>query len=195
MKHNLPAPRMGSLVPGHMRHEGGSPMSYEPRRDGEVGFRRGGVGPAPWKTPTAPVQPRFADAPNPPAPRAEPVLPAGGERAEWFLATVIHYHTELDDDGDECDSCAGLSNPHVHVYERVTHFEWAFCEAHPTEKEAEEALERFAREQGAEDIEHFTEQCFGCGEGGWLAEVQPVSIMGAEASPARSRAPAGRPLQ
>ena len=51
--------------------------------------------------------------------------------------------------------------PHVHVYERVTHFEWAFCEAHPTEKEAEEALERFAREQGAEDIEHFTDSLSG----------------------------------
>jgi hypothetical protein len=67
MKHNLPAPRMGSLVPGHMRREGGSPVSYEPRREGEVGFRRGGFGPAPWKTPAAPVPPRFADAPNPPA--------------------------------------------------------------------------------------------------------------------------------
>jgi hypothetical protein len=104
----------------------------------------------------------------------------GRGRAEWFLATAIHYHTEFDDDGDECDSCAGSSNPHVHVYERVTHFEWAFCEAHPTEKEAEEALERFAREQGAKDLEHFTES-LGCGEGGWIAEVQPVSIMGAEA--------------
>jgi hypothetical protein len=182
MKHNLPV-RMGSLVPGHIRYERGAPVSYEPINSSGVEGRRAPVGPPPWKTPTD--QPRYADAPNPPAPRTDPALPPGGERAEWFLAYAIHYHSDYAGDGgeEECDGeCLGpREKPHTHYYEQITHFDWAFCEAYPTEKEAEKALERFAKDNGA--IDDFAEgHIFGCSEaGGWILQVRPVSIMGAEA--------------